>query len=116
AAHHRGGERRGERAHEAATTDRPRSLRDAGEALLRQRRLHRRPPRLHGEAQAALRGEVEGFRSASVIEPSPPACGGRGRAPGARVRWVLVASAIATRRNTSPSPSPSRATGATACG
>src|SRR6185437_2356450 len=27
---------------------------------------------------------------------------GRGRAPGARVRWVLVASAIATRRDTSP--------------
>ncbi len=44
----------------AVRRDRPRPLRGAGAALLRQRGLHRGPPRLHGEAQAGVPRQLTG--------------------------------------------------------
>src|SRR5581483_4962031 len=58
AAHHGGGEGRHRRARPAGRRDRPRPMRGDGGALLSEPRLYRRPPRLHGKAQARLHGHI----------------------------------------------------------
>ena len=52
---------------QARRGDRPRALRGPGQALLRQRGLHRGPPRLRGKAQARVQGEMMRFASIGCL-------------------------------------------------